>query len=96
MCLCARVFNGEWVLLHFLAKISNKDSRLESKLLLNHWSPPLPSSSKMPNIKLQSSDGEIFDVDIAIAKQSGTISTMLEDLAMEEEDDDPVPLPNVR
>eukprot|EP00116_Pleurobrachia_bachei_P014940 sb/3475202/ len=49
----------------------------------------------MPNIKLQSSDGEIFDVDIAIAKQSGTISTMLEDLAMDEEDDDPVPLPNV-
>ena len=32
----------------------------------------------MPNIKLQSSDGDIFDVEIAIAKQSGTISTMLE------------------
>lgn len=49
----------------------------------------------MPNIKLQSSDGETFDVDIAIAKQSGTISTMLEDLGVDEEDDDPVPLPNV-
>ena len=32
----------------------------------------------MPTIKLQSSDGDTFDVDISIAKQSGTISTMLE------------------
>ena len=32
----------------------------------------------MPNIKLQSLDGEVFEVDAEIAKQSVTIKTMLE------------------
>ena len=50
----------------------------------------------MPSIKLQSSDGGIFEVDVEIAQQSVTIKTMLEDLGMDDEgDDDPVPLPNV-
>ena len=39
----------------------------------------------MPSIKLQSSDGEVFPVDVEIAKQSVTIKTMLEDLGMDEE-----------
>ena len=45
-------------------------------------------------IKLQSSDGDTFDVDVEIAKQSATIKTMLEDLGMDEEED-VIPLPNV-
>ncbi|KAK2164025.1 hypothetical protein LSH36_70g05016 [Paralvinella palmiformis] len=49
----------------------------------------------MPNIKLQSSDGEVFEVEVEIAKQSVTIKTMLEDLGMEEDEEEPVPLPNV-
>uniref|UniRef100_A0A8C9FZS0 SKP1 component POZ domain-containing protein n=1 Tax=Pavo cristatus TaxID=9049 RepID=A0A8C9FZS0_PAVCR len=37
----------------------------------------------MPSIKLQSSDGEIFEVDVEIAKQSVTIKTMLEGKAVQ-------------
>ena len=48
-------------------------------------------------IKLQSSDGEIFPVDVEIARKSTTIKTMLEDLGItgEEDDTEAVPLPNV-
>ena len=46
-------------------------------------------------IKLQSSDGENYPVDIEVARQSVTIRTMLEDLGIEEESSEAVPLPNV-
>jgi len=49
----------------------------------------------MPSIRLQSSDSEIFEIDVEIAKASMTIKTMLEDLGMDDEDDEPIPLPNV-
>ena len=42
----------------------------------------------MPNIKIQSSDGEVFHVDVKIAKQSITIG-------MDEGDEEVVRLPNV-
>lgn len=51
----------------------------------------------MPYIKLKSSDDETFNVDVKVAACSKTIKTMLEDLGMpEEEDNDPIPLPNVK
>jgi S-phase kinase-associated protein 1 len=49
----------------------------------------------MAIIRLQSSDGEIFPVDIAVAKKSNTIKTMLDDLGVEDGDEEIVPLPNV-
>lgn len=48
-----------------------------------------------PKIKLQSSDGLIFDTEIQIAKCSGTIKTMLDDLGVDEGEEEVVPLPNV-
>lgn len=44
-------------------------------------------------VRLQSSDGKEFKVDLKIAKVLGTVKTMFEDLG--EEDDEPIPLPNV-
>jgi len=46
-------------------------------------------------IKLQTSDGEIFDVDVEVATCSGLIKTMLEVLGMDENDEEIVSLPNV-
>ncbi|XP_062946097.1 S-phase kinase-associated protein 1-like [Cynocephalus volans] len=57
---------------------------------------PAMIPNTLPSIKLQSSDGEVFEVDVEIAKQSVTIETMMEDLGMDNErDHDPVPLLNV-
>jgi len=52
-------------------------------------------TNTMPTIRLQSSDGEVFPVEIEIAKQSVTIKTMLEDLGIDEDEEEIVPLPNV-
>ena len=49
----------------------------------------------MLSIKLQSCDNEIFTVDYEVAKCSVTIRTMVEDLGLDANDDDIVPLPNV-
>uniref|UniRef100_A0A6V7L6N1 Skp1-related protein n=1 Tax=Bracon brevicornis TaxID=1563983 RepID=A0A6V7L6N1_9HYME len=49
----------------------------------------------MPVIKLQSSDGEVFVIDVQVARCSMTIRTMLDDLGMEEDEDEIIPLPNV-
>lgn len=49
----------------------------------------------MPNIKLRSSDGETFEVDVEIIKCSTTIRTMVENLGIDEEETEVVPLPNV-
>jgi len=49
----------------------------------------------MPNIKLRSSDGEVFPVDYDVAKVSMTLKTMVENLGLEEDDEEIVPLPNI-
>ncbi|XP_017024933.1 S-phase kinase-associated protein 1 [Drosophila kikkawai] len=51
----------------------------------------------MPLIKLQSSDGEIFETDAETAKCSNTIKALLEDCGLEaESEENPlIPLPNV-
>jgi len=46
-------------------------------------------------IKIQSSDGENFTVDVSVIRSSLTIKTMLEDLGYDEGEEDVIPLPNV-
>ena len=50
----------------------------------------------MPNIKLQSSDNEIIETDVQIARCSGVIRTLLYDLGMNVGGNQVIPLPNVR
>ena len=49
----------------------------------------------MPSIRLSSSEGEVFLVETLVAKQSGIIKQMMEDLNIEEDNEEPVPLINV-
>ncbi|VDP15501.1 unnamed protein product [Soboliphyme baturini] len=48
-------------------------------------------------VKLQSSDHELFEVEINVIRLSNTIKTMLEDLGVEDEENESehIPLPNV-
>jgi len=48
-------------------------------------------------VRLQSLDGEVFEVETEIIKLSNTIKTMLEDLGVEDEESETeiIPLPNV-
>ncbi|XP_065193707.1 S-phase kinase-associated protein 1-like [Sycon ciliatum] len=46
-------------------------------------------------LKLESGDGEVFDVEVNVACQSEVIKVMLEATGDIADDDDPVPLPNV-
>lgn len=54
-------------------------------------------SLQMRIIKLKSSDGDIFEADLHVAKCSGTIKTMLEEFGVDGDDEEKgiVPLPNV-
>lgn len=49
----------------------------------------------MGSIKLQSSDGEFFVVDVDVMKCSTTIKTMLENLGMEDGGQEVIPLTNI-
>ena len=49
----------------------------------------------MPYVKLQSSDHEVFEVDVEVAKQSEVIRPMVEDCDYDDFDDEPIPLLNV-
>lgn len=53
----------------------------------------MPTEENGQKIKLQSSDGKVFEVDVDVANVSLTIKGMLEALGVHE--DDVVPLPNV-
>lgn len=51
----------------------------------------------MPTVRLQSSDGHIFEVEADVAKVSETIHRLMEELGIHEEgSNDVLPLPNVR
>lgn len=49
----------------------------------------------MAKIKLQSADGEIFDVERDVISASTTIKNMMDQIEVGTEDDEPIPLQNV-
>ncbi|XP_023314793.1 S-phase kinase-associated protein 1-like [Trichogramma pretiosum] len=53
------------------------------------------NSSQVPILHLQSSDGVVFDVELAIAKRSYMVKTMIESLG-EDSLDEVLPLPDIK
>ena len=49
----------------------------------------------MPSITLEFNECEMFTEDLYIARQFGTVKNMLEDLGMDKEDEEAIPLSNV-
>lgn len=52
-----------------------------------------PQEASTPVIRLQSSDGKVFEVEAAVARMSNIMKQMLDDVGVDE--DDVIPLPNV-
>ena len=59
------------------------------------WHSGFERPEVMAKITLQSNDGKSRKVDLEIAKLSVTIKTMLDDLGIDGEQEEVVPLPNV-
>jgi len=53
------------------------------------------ASLSLCTVKLQSSDGKVFEVTSKVARLSVTIRTMLDDLNIKADDPEPIPLANV-
>jgi len=75
--------------------MKNQFSERDSQLLLHLVPLFIVISAKMSMVKLQSSDGEDFEVEKIVACMSNTIKTMLEDLDIGNDDEEVIPLPNV-
>ncbi|CAJ0604458.1 unnamed protein product [Cylicocyclus nassatus] len=56
---------------------------------------PSDAAEKSTIMKLVTNDGETFDVPLDVIKLSTTINTMLQDLGLDSESSDPIPICNV-
>src|SRR6218665_3997436 len=46
-------------------------------------------------LKLRRADGEIFPIDVDLARMSRTLRTMMDDLGLQQEEDEEIPIQNV-
>ncbi|KAJ4806287.1 SKP1-like protein [Rhynchospora pubera] len=56
----------------------------------------MATTNEGQKVSLKSSDGEVFDVDLAVAKKSGTIARWLESEEEEKDPDGFIPIQNVK